>query len=409
MKTTPFKLKPHQEKAITKLGTGKILLGSVGSGKSLTSLAYIYTKICGGLLGDDPKIPKKSVSIYVITTARKRDSLDWIKEAAYLGINRDEANSIGGITIHVDSWNNIKKYTGVKNCFFIFDEQRLVGYGAWVKAFLKISKKNDWLLLTATPGDRWLDYIPVFIANGYYKDKTDFVRQHVVYNSFVQFPKVDRYINTNKLEMLRQNLIVKMVFKREVKTHHKSIFVEFDIDDMDLVIKKRWNPYDEKPIVNSGELCYLSRRVANSSPSRVKAIENLAKKYRRLIVFYNFNYELYALRELKGSGFSVSEYNGHKHEPIPEASEWIYLVQYTSGAEAWNCIDTNVIVFYSPNYSYKTLVQAAGRIDRLNSPYTNLYYYHIRTNALIDKSIRDANNKKTDFNEQAFVKKLASQ
>lgn len=409
MKTTPFKLKPHQEKAITKLGTGKILLGSVGSGKSLTSLAYIYTKICGGLLGDDPKIPKKSVSIYVITTARKRDSLDWIKEAAYLGINRDEANSIGGITIHVDSWNNIKKYTGVKNCFFIFDEQRLVGYGAWVKAFLKISKKNDWLLLTATPGDRWLDYIPVFIANGYYKDKTDFVRQHVVYNSFVQFPKVDRYINTNKLEMLRQNLIVKMVFKREVKTHHKSIFVEFNIDDMDLVIKKRWNPYDEKPIVNSGELCYLSRRVANSSPSRVKAIENLAKKYRRLIVFYNFNYELYALRELKGSGFSVSEYNGHKHEPIPEASEWIYLVQYTSGAEAWNCIDTNVIVFYSPNYSYKTLVQAAGRIDRLNSPYTNLYYYHIRTNALIDKSIRDANNKKTDFNEQAFVKKLASQ
>ena len=409
MKTTPFKLKPHQEKAITKLGTGKILLGSVGSGKSLTSLAYIYTKICGGLLGDDPKIPKKSVSIYVITTARKRDSLDWIKEAAYLGINRDEANSIGGITIHVDSWNNIKKYTGVKNCFFIFDEQRLVGYGAWVKAFLKISKKNDWLLLTATPGDRWLDYIPVFIANGYYKDKTDFVRQHVVYNSFVQFPKVDRYINTNKLEMLRQNLIVKMVFKREVKTHHKSIFVEFNIDDMDLVIKKRWNPYDEKPIVNSGELCYLSRRVANSSPSRVKAVENLAKKYRRLIVFYNFNYELYALRELKGSGFSVSEYNGHKHEPIPEASEWIYLVQYISGAEAWNCIDTNVIVFYSPNYSYKTLVQAAGRIDRLNSPYTNLYYYHIRTNALIDKSIRDANNKKTDFNEQAFVKKLASQ
>lgn len=402
-----LKLYDYQIDAIEKMRNGCILCGGVGSGKSLTSLAYYYREMGGrmsSLTGKDYVHMKNPKDLYIITTARKRDTLEWEGELApFLMSTNPEVNHYKN-KIVVDSWNNIKKYSDVTNAFFIFDEQRVVGSGAWVKAFLKITKANDWILLSATPGDTWGDYIPVFLANGFYRNRTEFERNHVVYSVFSKFPKVDRYINTGRLIRLRNRILVDMDFKRQTVSHHEDVYVSYDIPTYKDIGRLRWNPYTNEPIVNAAELCYLWRKVVNTDESRQLAVLEIFEKHPRSIIFYNFDYELEILKSLYyGEGVEIAEWNGHAHQPIPTSDKWVYLVQYTAGCEGWNCIKTDTIIFYSQNYSYKVMEQASGRINRLNTPYTDLYYYHLKSRSGIDLAISKALSNKKKFNEGKFV------
>ena len=348
---------------------------------------------------------KNPKDLYIITTARKRDTNEWDYEMGPFRLSTNpEANYYKNKVI-VDSWNNIGKYTDVSNAFFIFDEQRVVGSGAWVKAFYKITKKNDWILLSATPGDTWLDYIPVFVANGFYKNKTEFTREHVIFNRFSKFPQVDRYVGTNKLTKLRNDILVDMEFDRKTTAHHIDVSCKYDVSKYKDVMRTRWDPYKNEPIQNASMLCYILRKVVNSDDSRIVAIMEIIEKSPRVIIFYNFDYELDILKDLDyGPEVEVAEWNGHMHQPIPESDSWVYLVQYTAGAEGWNCIKTDTIIFFSQNYSYKIMAQSAGRIDRLNTPYMNLYYYHLKSRSGIDLAISRALTQKKQFNASRFVK-----
>lgn len=390
-----IELDNNQLLALDQLRTGCILCGGVGSGKSRTALAYFYTKVCGGdLSGSELKEPR---DLYIITTAKKRDSKEWEDEFPPFSFLEN------GVKIIIDSWNNIHKYTNVMGAFFIFDEQRVVGSGAWVKAFLRITKLNEWILLTATPGDTWMDYIPVFVANGFYKNRTEFIRRHVVYNRYTKFPKVDKYIENGRLIQLRKSILVNMKYVKPTVSHNERVIVGYNRDLYKHILKTRWNPYTNEPVRDISGLCYLLRRIINSDPARIEEVKRLINEHPRVIIFYNFDYELEILREIgRELDIPTAEWNGHKHEPIPNELIWIYLVQYTAGAEGWNCTSTDTIIFYSQNYSYKTTTQAAGRIDRRNTPYSDLYYYHIRSNASIDISIAQALNKKKKFNEHSW-------
>ena len=374
----------YQQDAADRLKNGSILCGGVGSGKSRTSLAYYY-KVA------------RTKDLYIITTARKRDTKEWEDEVKPFNLKRK---------VTIDSWNNIGKYKDIVGAFFIFDEQRVVGYGAWVKSFLKITRVNEWILLSATPGDTWQDYIPVFIANGFYRNKTEFAREHIIYSRFSKYPKIDRYVNEGKLLRLRRQILVTMDFKRKTVSHHEDVYVSYDISLYKNVTRSRWDPYKNEPIPDASGLCYVWRKIVNTSEARQLALLEIFEKHPKLIVFYNFNYELDILKEIFGAyaGVQVAEWNGHKHESIPTGPSWVYLVQYTAGAEGWNCITTDTIVFYSQNYSYKIRQQAAGRIDRLNTPYTDLYYYHLKSRSGIDLAISKALKEKKKFNESKYVK-----
>jgi hypothetical protein len=391
-----IELRDYQQEAVNKMRNGCILNGGVGSGKSRTSLAYYFTQM-GGKLYPYSRMtnPRK---LYIITTARKRDTLEWEQELIQFLLSKEEDGVV------IDSWNNIKKYTNVEGAFFIFDEQRVVGSGAWVKAFLKICKANEWVLLSATPGDTWSDYIPVFIANGFYKNKTEFVREHVIYSRFTKYPKIDRYINTRRLVRLRDRILVDMDFHRDTIPHHEDIYCNYDAMMYKEIGKNRWNPYKDEPIVNASELCYIWRKLVNSDESRQMALLEIFEKHPKMIVFYNFDYELDILKGMYyGDDVEIAEWNGHKHQAIPDTEKWVYLVQYTAGCEGWNCISTDTIVFYSQNYSYKTLEQARGRIDRMNTPFINLYYYHLKSRSGIDLAISRALKNKKQFNERKFT------
>lgn len=392
--------------ALEKLSNGKILMGDVGTGKSLTAAAYYIQK----------EAPK---DVYVITTAKKRDSLDWDKEFVSFGVTRHRDATTAGV-LTVDSWNNIGKYEAVQDAFFIFDEQRLVGSGAWTKSFLRIARSNAWILLSATPGDSWLDLAPVFIANGFYKNRTEFKREHVVYNTYAKFPKVDRYIGVGRLVKYRNEILVDMPYVRETVRNCKDVRVDYDEAIFEKVVKKRWHVYEERPLRDVAELFSVMRKVVNSHSSRLDLLRTIMSTHEKVIVFYNFDYELELLRGLamdetetsasqkdatEKSALVVAEWNGHKHEPIPDSERWLYLVQYAAGSEGWNCIDTNAMVFWSQTYSYKMFHQAHGRIDRLNTSFKNLYYYHFVSDSFIDKAILKSLKDKKSFNEANFVKK----
>ena len=402
MSEKPF-LFPYQMEAVKKMRNGCILNGGVGSGKSRTGL-YYYFKEQGGSIDPDYIPMREPKDLYIITTAMKRDTYEWLKELENYKMSVDPSRSQYKNKVVVDSWQVITKYENVENAFFIFDEDRVTGFGVWVKAFLKIAKKNDWIILSATPGDTWEQYIPVFIANGFYKNKTEFAREHIIYSRFTKYPKIERYVNTGRLIRLRNRILIDMDFDRKTEAHHEDIFCKYDSFKYKEVTKTRWDPYKNEPIQQASGLCYILRRIVNEDESRQKALLDLYKNHPRMIIFYNFDYELEILKNLNyGEDVEIGEWNGHKHQPVPFNRKWVYLVQYTAGCEGWNCIETDTMVFYSQNYSYKVMAQASGRIDRLNTSYKDLYYYHLKSRSGIDLAIARALNEKKTFNETRWV------
>ena len=400
----PF-LFEHQKAAVDKMFNGCILNGGVGSGKSRTGLYYYFTKQ-GGTVQPKYSPMKSPKDLYIITTAMKRDKLEWEGELANFLMTTDpEKNAMHGNKIVIDSWNNIKKYADVKGSFFIFDEDRVTGNGVWVKTFLKIAKSNEWIILSATPGDTWSDYIPVFIANGFYKNKTEFIREHVIYSRFSKYPKIDRYVGIGRLMRLRDKILINMDFIRHTVPHHEDIYCEYDIPMYREAMRTRWDPFRNEPMQQASSLCYVLRRIVNTDISRQTRLIEIFENHPKMIVFYNFDYELDILKGLYyGDGVEIAEWNGHKHQEIPKGDSWVYLVQYTAGAEGWNSIRTDTIVFYSQNYSYKIMQQASGRIDRLNTPYRDLYYYHFKSRSSIDLAISRALKEKKKFNETKWAK-----
>ena len=399
----PF-LYPYQMDAVNKMSNGCILNGGVGSGKSRTGL-YYYFKEQGGSIDPDYIPMHNPKDLYIITTAMKRDSLEFEGELANFLMSKNPEANFYKNKIVIDSWNNIKKYKDVVGAFFIFDEDRVTGNGTWVKTFLNIARKNKWIILSATPGDTWEQYIPVFVANGFYKNKTEFNREHVIFSRFTKYPKIERYVNTGRLLRQRNQILIDMDFSRATIPHHEDIYVGYDILKYKNAMKTRWDPFKNEPIQQASGLCYVLRRIVNEDESRQVALLELLEKHTKAIIFYNFDYELDLLKEICNDGKrKVAEWNGHNHQPVPVGENWVYLVQYTAGAEGWNCITTDTIIFYSQNYSYKTVTQAAGRIDRLNTRFVDLYYYHFKSKSSIDLAISKALNEKRQFNEKRFIK-----
>ncbi len=381
-------LYPHQKEAVRKMHDGCVLVGGVGTGESRTALAYYEAAVWAD--GSGPPL-------YIITTARKRDTRDWEKEAEPFPFEPTA----------VDSWNNIQKYILVSDSFFIFDEQRLVGTGKWAKAFRKIARLNQWILLSATPGDCWMDYANVFIANGFYRNLTDFRQQHVIYSRFSKYPKIEKYVNTGRLVRERREIVVNMPFVKKTVPHDEWIAAPFDKELVKLIISTRWDPYKDIPIQDAGGLCYVLRRAVNSDERRIGIVKELLAEHPKAVIFYNFNYELDMLKQMaEEESIVCAEWNGHQHQPIPDGGAWVYLVQYAAGAEGWNCTQTNTMIFYSLNYSYKCMTQSAGRIDRLNTPFTDLYYYHLYSRGGIDLAIRHAIREKKNFNESLYASKI---
>lgn len=401
------KLLPHQIDALDRMKNGCILNGDVGSGKSITALAYYYIRQGGpksSMIDQDYVMMKNPKDLYIITTARKRDDLEWDKELGPFLLSRHPEATPYKNKVVVDSWNNIKKYRKVYNAFFIFDEQKVVGKGVWVKTFLDIARKNEWILLSATPGDKWEDYIPVFIANGFYRNRTEFMDRHVVFDRRAKYPRISQYLNTGILIRHRRSILVNMSFTRKTRSHHEDVFVDYDLATYRSVRKDRWDPYRNEPITSPSILTYILRRVVNSDESRQVAVLELFEKHPKMIIFYNYNYELEILRAIFTplQNVEVAEWNGQTHQPVPDSKSWVYLVQYTAGCEGWNCIKTDTMIFFSQSGSYRIMHQASGRIDRLNTPYLDLYYYHLKSRSSVDLSLARAYEERKDFNASAF-------
>lgn len=402
-------LYPYQRDAVDRMFSGCILAAGVGTGKSIMSLYWYFKENGGSFIGSDYVRMKNPKDLYIITTAKKRDTREWVLELARFGMCDDPELNMYNNKIVINSWNNISKYTDASDAYFIFDEDHLTGSGAWVKSFYKIAKKNKWIVLSASPGDCWKDFTAVFVANGFYPNKTAYEREHFVYSRYSKYPKVERYINIDRLIRLRNKILIEVDIDRTTIPHHEDVYVKYDIQKYKDVMKNRFDPYKNEPIQQASGLCYVLRRIVNEDESRCVALMEILEKNPKAIIFYNFNYERSMLLSvlsnftINGEKLDIAEWNSHAHNPIPDSKQWVYLVQYNA-SEGWNCITTDTIIFYSQNYSYKTMIQAEGRINRMNTPYKDLYYYHLKSSSGIDLAISKALRDKKNFNESRWVK-----
>jgi hypothetical protein len=402
-KVTRYKVKPYQQDAVKRMKNGCILNAGVGTGKSFMGLLYYWTEVCDGVYTDDEYKPMKNPRpLLIITTPKKRDSLEWEKDMSpFLLSPDDDANPYSNdAPVRIDSWQNIKKYTNVVGYFVIFDENCLSSWGTWTKSFLKIAKKNQWILLTATSGDNWSDMAPMFIANGFFKNKTEFKEQHVIMNPFTRYPSIKGYFNQGKLIKYRKQITVTVNEPRTTIAIHKDIRCDYDKETEKIVLRGRWHPFEDRPLRDATEMAVVMRKIAFGDISRIEKVKELHEVNPKIIIFYDYNFELDMLINMcETEGYSYAQWNGHKHEHIPDEEKWIYLVQYTSGNAAWNCTSTNCMIFFNDNYSYKKMKQAAGRIDRLNTPYHELFYYHLTSSSFIDKRIKKTLLDKSAFND----------
>lgn len=395
----------HQKEALKKMFNGCVLNGTVGSGKSRVGLYYYFQRNGGSIDPEYIPMSPRPMDLYILTTAKKRNDLEWEGELAPFLLSTDpKQNKFYGNKIVVDSWQNIKKYDSIDDAFFIFDENKINGKGAWAKSFLKITKHNEWIILSASNGDRIEDYETLFIAEGFVKNRTDFREQFLIYSRYTNFPMVTGYRNEKRFFRCRDKILIDMDFKRKTIPHHENVYVDYDVKKYKEVIRTRWDIYKDQPIQQASGLCLVLRRIVNEDPSRKDAVLRLLEDHPTAVIFYNFDTELDILLHLNyPKGTKIAQYNGHKHEPIPKGNRWVYLVNYNA-CEAWNTVRTNCMIFYSQNYSYKVMLQASGRIDRLNTPYTDLYYYHLKSRSGIDLAISRALSQKKKFNERKFAK-----
>lgn len=400
-------LYPHQKEALKRMFDGCVLNGSVGSGKSRTGIYYYFSKYGGSIENQTYHPMKKNPpDLYIITTAKKVHDLEFEEELIPFLLYPEKETGrtkLYGNKVVIASWNVIKKYADVTGAFFIFDENKINGKGAWANTFLKLTKHNEWILLSATNGDKFEDYETLFVAEGFFRNRTEFRDKHLNYSRYTSFPMVTGYRDETRLFRLRDRILIDMDFKRHTIPHHEDVFVDYDKQKYREIMRTRWDPYKNEPISQASVLCYILRRIVNEDESRQTKLLEILEDHPKAIIFYNFDHELDILLGLGyQKGTVIAQYNGHKHESIPKNSRWVYLVNYNA-AEAWNTTLTNCMIFYSQNYSYKTSIQAAGRIDRLNTPFDDLYYYHLKSKSSIDLAISKALKEKRKFNERKFV------
>jgi hypothetical protein len=400
-------LYPHQKEALARMFNGCLLNGGTGSGKSRTGIYYYFQKN-GGKIEEQTYTPMRPnpPDLYILTTAKKRNDREWEEELVpyLLYPDPETGRTRYGNKIVIDSWQNIKKYDDVKGAQFIFDENKISGKGVWAKSFLKIARNNEWIILSATNGDKWEDYATVFIAHGFYRNRTEFGDEHLIVKRYGNFPQVTGYRGEVRLTRLRERLLIDMDFDRHTTQIHEDVWCGYDIIKCRDAMRNRWDPFKNEPITQASNLCYVLRRIVNCDESRQVRLLELLEDHPKAIIFYNFDYELDILLNIGyAEGTKVAQYNGHQHDKIPVGDKWVYIVQYTAGCEAWNTVSTDTIIFFSQNYSYKVLVQASGRIDRLTTPYSDLHYYHLKSKSGIDLAISRALKNKKKFNERKFA------
>ena len=411
-------LKPFQENCLERLSTGKVLAADTGAGKSIMSLAWYLSKECAS---DEHSLKSGakawtlyhgSPDLYIITTPKKRDSEEWESDLSKFNLVKGRnSKEMGEVNIFIDSWNNIKKYTEIKNSVFIFDEQRAVGSGTWAKSFVKIAKQNHWIMLSATPGDTWSDWCPLMIAKGYYPNRTAFFNKHAVYNPYVKYREIIRWDNTDELEYYRSKMLVTCRMEKKTTRHFEEVIADCSNKyEVKRAYKERTNPKTGEPFKSASELCAYTRNIINTDPTRSAVGLKIIQMYDRIIIFYTLTDELEGIKwACNKAGRKMYFYNGEIHDQVPTGNNWAYIVQYTAGSEAWNCTTCNAMLFWDLTYSYKQFKQATGRIDRLNTPYSDLYYYAIRSYMPLDLAIRRALREKKDFNSRGFLKSVRAQ
>lgn len=314
-----------------------------------------------------------------------------------------------------------KRWKEYKDWFLVMDECHYVKNPTSQrgKAAINLTKQStNFLLLSATPSSNgWGDTIAYMIMFGYYKNKTQFLKEHAVYNriDYGNGPVnvVSDYRDQEKLQKLYQSFSIKLA-KEDCLDLPPLVFekVHFKPSKEYNIIKKD-RVLGEELFDNISKLQHGLRFYANQA-DKLKYTEMLLEgTEENVIIFYNYKQENEELKKIaKKLKKKVFEVSGSKTN-LPDKEKWtslknsVTIVQYQAGAAGIELQYANIVIFHTPTYSYQDYEQALGRAYR-NGQTKKVTVYQYITKNTIETSIYQALAAKKDFTEELFRKEIAN-
>ena len=339
----------------------------------------------------------------------------------YLVKNPDPFYYIG--VINYDLVFRRKDLLNLENFTLMLDESSIIQNekAKRSKFILKMHPKNV-ILLSGTPTSGKYENLWTQIhLLGWEISMKVFQRQYVNWKKIdvggVEISVVDKdspYKNTDRLKSkLREHGAVFL------KTEECFDLPEQTFIDISVPSSKEYRKFRKNKICTTADgvelvgdtrltqMLYERQLCGQYSQDKLQAFQDLAESTQdRLVVFYNFNEELYALKAIAEElERPVSEVNGHRKDmtAFEEQSNSITLIQYQAGSMGLNLQKANKIVYFTLPLMSELFEQSKKRIHRIgqNQP---CFYYTLTVKNSIDENIKKVLEMRKDYTDELFEK-----
>lgn len=212
-----------------------------------------------------------------------------------------------------------------------------------------------------------------------------------------------------------QNFIIETVpTTKEYKKFMRDSIVQVHTGVFDHECDSEWDGkvYDDLHEL-VGETTLVKRLYARqlcghyNKDKRNKFKELVESTQDRLIVFYNYNAELEALKRICDTlKRPYSQVNGQVKDLYAYENEnnSITLIQYQAGAKGLNLQKANKIIYFTLTDKCEDWMQSQKRIHRIGQDKT-CFYYILMCKGSIEEDVYSALQRGTDFTDELFLEK----
>lgn len=391
----------YQKKVIDKADSSWLFALGTGTGKTILSIHH-YLKHYNG------------ESLLIIAPAQKVLEGGWDREVQRVA-------NFYNIQIQYDVMSYgvlAKKWNLYKGWFVIFDECHYVKNPTSQrgKAALNLTRiSTNFSLLSATPSSNgWADTINYMLMFNFYRNKTQFIKEHAIHETKFfgqkQIKVIADWKDQDKLKMLYQSISTKLS-KDDCLDLPPLIFedVYFKVSkEYEIIRKKRVLETENGPIAYDTvmKLQHGLRFYANQK-DKLSYTEMLAESTNEnIVIFYYYQQEKDDLVKVLAKNKKIYEVSG-KVNHLPSRDQWdelkntVTLVQYQAGAAGIELQYCNLVIFYTPTFSFQDYDQALGRAYR-NGQTKKVTVYRYITKKSVEEHVYRSLAEKKDFTESLF-------
>lgn len=399
---------------------------------------------------------KQDINVFIIATKRKIQDNSWVhtveqyNEIAEYKLNIMDIATHQGILVakkndklpkkeikamrpgrqkelrFLKQW---KKEMEEKPTIIIADEVQLMKNptAKTSKALMELMKNNITIGLSATPMPNGMldDGVAYLVYNNYYKNQSDFRKQHIPPRMYDRYYKPDVY--TIDYEIDPNRFFELDLFKERIKAttfvpdaevdfempHQRLHTLAYDLSQKTINdIYDMSNSYKERRYDSYRQYLSDIKRAISQDSNHVERMKLIVKenKDKQPLIFYETNAQLEVIEKglnelnmpykcINGQG------NSDKLDDIDTTdTEQAIVIQYKSGGNSIEFTNSFVSIFYGLIYSWGDIAQAMGRNIRRGMPqdsYVNQYF--LLATHPHDSHVYDVIERKEEFSEDLLT------